>query len=176
MAQTITGKLAITYTVNESFVYGAVPSSGYPAGNQIAPSQSYSTGASATANAINLHFEAASTPVTLTSGSSQTYTLSSLTDGLNRNFSMAGGVRLLVIQVTSRTAGDHLTFAPGVTHGWTALVSGTSPVITIWDFFAVGVGNTDKYAITASSNDQFTIHNAGSNSITFSIGIAGCDS
>ena len=26
MAQAITGKLAITYTVNESFSYGAVPS------------------------------------------------------------------------------------------------------------------------------------------------------
>ena len=144
--------------------------------NPIAPSQSYSTGASAVASAINLHFEAASTPVTLASSASVTYTLSSLTDLLGRNFSMAGGVRLLVIQVTSRTAGDHLTLKPGATHGWTALVTGTTPVITIWDFFAVGVGNTDKYAITAGSNDQFTITNAGSNSITFSIGIAGCDS
>lgn len=176
MSQNITGSLAITYTVNESFAYGAVPPTGYPAVNSIAPSQSYSTGISSTGSAIDLHFEQATTPVTLTSGSSQTYTLSSLTDGLSRNFSMAGGVHILVIAVTSRTAGDYLTFAPGVTHGWTALISGTSPVLKIYDLFAVSVAQTDGYAITAGSNDQFTIHNAGANSITFKIGIAGCDS
>jgi hypothetical protein len=176
MAQAITGKLAITYTVYESFVYGAVPSSGFPATNSIAPSQTYSTGISSTGSAIDLHFEKSNTPVTLAASASITYTLSSLTDDLGRNFSMAGGVHILVIAVTSRTAGDHLTLTPGATHGWTALVSGTSPVIKIWDLFAVSVAQTDGYAISAGSNDQFTITNAGSNSITFNIGIAGCDS
>ncbi len=176
MAQAITGKLQITYTVYESFQYGAVPPSGFPANNSIAPSQNYSTGISSTGSAIDLHFEKATTPVTLASAGTVTYTLSSLTDDLGRNFSMAGGVHILVIAVSARTAGDHLTLTPGATHGWTALVAGTSPSIKIWDLFAVSVAQTDGYAVSAGSNDQFTITNAGSNPITYSIGIAGCDS
>lgn len=174
--QTITGRVQVSWTMYETLAYGAVPSSNAPATGTITDTISYSNGTSGTAASINLHFEDATTPITLTSGSNQTFTLSNLTDGLNRNFSMAGGVRTLIIYVTSRTAGDYLTFAPGASDGWTALVSGTTPLIKIWDLFCVGVAQTDVYAITAGSNDQFTIHNAGANPITFQIGIGGCNS
>jgi hypothetical protein len=173
--QLVTGRLNVSYSVTETLAYGAAGASNFAQGT-INPIISYNNGASAVAASINLHYEEYTNPITLTAASSQTFTLSSLTDDLGRNFSMAGGVRMLIVYVITRTAGDWLTLKPGATHGWTALVAGTTPDIVIWDFLAVGVGQTDGYAVTAGSNDQFTITNAGSHSITFGIGIGGCAS
>lgn len=176
MAQTITGGLTIGYNVKETIAYGATPLTGYPANNQISGSASYANGNSGVPAGINLHLEDATVPIVLAASASQTFTLSALTDALGRTFAMDGGVRMLFIWVVTRTAGDFLTLKPGATHGWTALLAGTTPTIKIYDLFAVGVLQSDVYAVSSGSNDQFTITNGGSNSITFQIGIGGCDS
>lgn len=173
--QIVSANAGFTFTPTESLNFGALSASSFPAQGAISPTIPYQTGPSATAQAINLHLEEALNPITLAPSASQTFTLSSLTDDIGRNFSMAGGVRIFVIQVVTRAAGDHLTVAPGATHGWTSFL-GTGSAMKIYDIFMTAVAQTDVYAITAGSNDQITITNSGSNNITFKIGFAGCAS
>ena len=174
--QVCTAALVPTLTVSEQLSYGALTSSSAPATGQINPSIAYVNGASGTTNGINLHIEESANPITLTPSSSVTLTLSSLTDDLGRNFSMAGGVTYFYINITSRQAGDYLTIAPGATHGWTGFLSGTSPSIKFYRIFLIACDLTDHFPITAGSNDQITITNGGSHNITFAYGIAGCNS
>jgi hypothetical protein len=173
--QQATARLNVNYNVIETLAYGAAGATNF-AQNIINPVYSYITGDAAAGPSINLHFEKYTNPITLAAGGSQSFTLSSLTDDLDRNFSMAGGVRLLIITAITRTAGDFLTFTPASAAGWTGFLSGTGASIKIYDVIAVGVSQTDVYPITAGSNDTFTITNGGSHPITFGIGIGGCNS
>ncbi len=78
---------------------------------------------------------------------------------------------MLLILILSRTAGDKLTAGPGVTHGWTAWIpSGVTP---IWRWNGFCVDKTDSLAVSAGSNDQLTISNAGSGPITYVFAVAG---
>jgi hypothetical protein len=176
MAQVCYGALAYNLQISEALSFGALGTNSAAATGQINPTLAYVTGASGTSMGINLHFEKSANPVTLASSATVTYTLSSLTDDLGRNFSMAGGVTYLVIYITSRTAGDYLTLTPGATHGWTGALSGTTPSIKIFKLLLIACDLTDHFPIAAGSNDQITITNGGANSITFQIGLAGCAS
>lgn len=170
-AQVVTAKFSGNITVAETLsnmLESVVPST------QLLPSISYVNGVSSTSLAINQIFLKGATPVTLAAGASTTYTLTSLTDDLGRSLSMAGGVRYLIIYVTSRTAGDYLTVGAAATNPWTSIFSGTTPALKVFTLAILGVDSTDKYAVTAGSNEQLKIINSGSNSITFKIGILGC--
>ena len=175
-AQVCSGTLGFNLSINENLSFGALGANSAPAAGQINPLLTFGNGASGTATAINLHIEEATNSITLTPSSTVTLTLSSLTDDLGRNFSMAGGVRYLVLYVTARQAGDYLTITPGASHGWTGFLSGTTPSIKVFKLFLLAVDLTDVYAITAGSNDQVTITNGGSHNITFQYGLGGCNS
>lgn len=137
----------------------------------INPSASYVTGNSANSTAVNQWW---SEPITLASGANSIYTLTAMTDNLGRAVSFAGGVRLWGLVVTSRNAGDYLTIGAAASNPWTSPFSGTTPAIKVYDFFAMGVENTDKYAVANGSNEQVKVVNSGSNSISFQFTFVGC--
>jgi hypothetical protein len=173
MAQTLTGQIYLTLSTTETLIYG--PQSLAALGT-FTVNTTFANGTSATAAAINNQYvEGANNQRTLAAGASVTLTLSALVDQLGRTVSMAGGVRALAIIVTSRTAGDFLTVGAAATNPWTALFSGTTPALKVWDLLVLSVYNTaDKYAVTAASSEQLKITNSGSNPITFEIAILGC--
>lgn len=140
------------------------------------PAWSFVNGAAAVANGINQWFQPSLGTVTLAGSASATYTLTALTDALGRSLTMAGGVRAWGILVTSRTAGDYLTVGAAGTNPWVSFMGGTTPTLKVWDFHFMGVKGTDKYVVTASSNEQLKITNSGSNPITFYLIVLGCES
>lgn len=171
----VTASLKTTFTIAESLSIG--PTSPSILEVPLITTQSYVAGAVATSDGINAWWTKAGTlAVTLAAGASVTYTLTSLTDALARATTFVSGIKCLYIKVTSRTAGDYLTVGQAATNPWTALFVGTTPGIKVYKFFAIGTDLTDKYAVTAASNEQLKITNSGSNSITFEIGIVGCSS
>lgn len=110
--------------------------------------------------------------VVLAASASNTYTLSALTDDLGRAIVFVK-VRKFRVTITTIVDGDFLTIAPGVTHGWTGFLSGTSPVITTSGEFLMATLASAGYPVVATTTDQVTIHNGGSNSITYTISITG---
>lgn len=173
-AQTLTGGIGRTASlleIDETLTPGVTAAT---IANYFTPTADYVGGNSATALAINQWFMPASSPITLASSASVTYTLTSLTDNLGRSISFAGGVRAWGIYVTSRTAGDYLTVGNAASNPWTAFLGGTTPTFKVYDVFFVGVKSTDKYAVTAASNEQIKVTNSGSNSMTFQFIMAGC--
>jgi hypothetical protein len=173
MAQTLTarttGGIQVTETLTTNF--------GSTVSDYTLPlSISYVSGNSANSLAINASFIHGTNTVTLATGANATYTLTSLTDDAGRSVTMAGGVRMLVLYVTSRSAGDYLTVGAAGTNPWTSPFSGTTPALKVYDLLVLGVGSTDKYTVAAGSNEQLKITNSGSNSITFKVGILGCAS
>ena len=105
---------------------------------------------------------------------SVTYTLTSLTDDIARTVTLAGGVRLVLLSVTSRTAGDYLTVGAAASNPWTSPFAGTTPALKVFDLLVLGIGSTDKYAVANGSNEQLKIVNSGSNPITFKLALLGC--
>lgn len=174
MAMTVNAKLSANWTIDETLpILGSAQQVEGVSGltDQFVP------GTSGTANAVDGYFaKLAVNAVTLTAGASVTYTLTALVDPMGRTVTFAGGVRGFWIRVLTRTAGDFLTVGAAATNPWTAMFAGTTPAIKVFKFFCVEVDLTDKYAVTAASNEQLKIVNSGSNSITFELGLVGCSS
>lgn len=135
------------------------------------PTPSYSLATGTGAGQVDLHWEkSTATAVTLASSASVTYTLSALTDDAGRSVPFVK-IKKVLIFLTTRTTGDYLTVAPGGTHGWTQL--GT---FTVWDLYLNVNNSTAGWPVVASTTDQITVTNSGSNSITFQIAISGTHS
>lgn len=173
MAQTLTASFGNGLRVSETFNTGPASS---VADSSIVPGITFVAGNAAAALGINASFLKCVNSVTLNSGASVTYTLTNMTDDTARTISMAGGVRFVMIAVTSRTAGDYLTVGQAATNPWTSPFVGTTPGLKVWDLAVLGVGSTDKYAVAAGSNEQLKITNSGSNPITFKPALLGCAS
>lgn len=171
-AQVLTGRFTSTINLNETLASGLSNSSSLPGTLSVA--FDYTNGNSATAGAINQEFCKGYTTVTLNSGATVTYTLTSLTDDAGRSKSFANGVRGVAIYVTSRSTGDYLNVGAAASNAWTGLVNSNTAVFRVYDFFATAIGNsTDKLAVTASSSEQLKIANAGNSAITFKLAVWG---
>lgn len=170
-AQTLVGKLVANLEVDETLPIGwstATPP------NYLNQTVNFVTGNSAVSLGINQWFTPASPPITLAASASVTYVMTSLTDGLGRSLSMAGGIRHLGLIVTSRTAGDYLTVGQAGTNPLTSMFVGTTPGIKVYDILILSVLGTDKYTVAGGSNEQLKITNSGSNPITFNFVTLGC--
>ena len=165
----LTAKFVPNLTIDEVLTYGLTSQTNEGNDSQAI---SYANGTSGTAQAIDLQFGKAS--IALAAGASITITLSSAVDDLGRTVNFAGGIRLFYLRVISRTAGDYLTVGQAASNPWTAMFTGTTPGLKVYDLAILGVSQTDKYAVTASSNDQIKITNSGSNPITFKVALLGC--
>lgn len=173
MAQTLSanigGRLEVAETLSTGFANGVLDTT-------LTPALAYVSGNSNTALALNASFIKGANTVTLNASANTTYTLTALTDDAGRSITLAGGVRVLVIHVTSRTAGDYLTVGAAGTNPWTSPFNGTAPALKVFDLLVLGVGSTDKYAVTINSNEQLKVTNSGSNPITFKLALLGCAS
>jgi hypothetical protein len=176
MAFTVVAKLESKWTIDETInLFGVTSASPLEATSLL--TENFVTGTSGTANAVDTYYVKAGTnAVTLASAATVTYVLSSLTDPLGRSVTFAGGVRGLWVKVTTRVAGDYLTIGAAGTNPWTALFAGTTPAIKVFKFLCIEADLTDKYTVTASSNEQLKFTNSGSNSLTFEFGLIGCSS
>ncbi len=171
MAQTLSASFGNGLDVAETFGTGFTSTIN---DTRLIPSIQYVSGNSAISLGIDASLVKGLSPVTLASGANSTYTLTGLTDDAGRSITMAGGVRFLLLYVTSRTAGDFLTVGNAGTNPWTSPFSGTTPALKVYDLLILGIGSTDKYTVAAGSNEQLKILNSGSNSITYKLGILGC--
>lgn len=172
----VTARITAACTIDETLnIFGATTSQPLEGVSSI--TENFVAGTSATANAVNQYYTKAGTlAVTLASGATVTYTLTALTDALGRATTFAGGVRGFWIKVTARTAGDFLTVGAAGTNPWVSMFAGTTPALKVFKYFCIEADLTDKYAVTASSNEQLKITNSGSNSMTFELGLIGCSS
>lgn len=176
MPFTVVAKLESKWTVDETIsLFGSTSTQPLEGISQL--TEQFVTGTSGTANAINNYYiKSGTNAVTLAASGTATYVLTSLTDPLGRAVTFAGGVRGMWVLVTTRVAGDFLTIGAAGTNPWTSLFAGTTPAIKVFKFFCVEVDLADKYAVTASSNEQLKFTNSGSNSLTFEFGLIGCSS
>lgn len=176
MPFTVVAKLQSNWTVDETIsLFGTTNTTPLEGTSQL--TEQFVTGTSGTANAINNYYiKSGTNAVTLASGATATYILTSLTDPLGRAVTFAGGVRGMWVTVTTRVAGDFLTIGAAGTNPWTSLFAGTTPAIKVFKYFCIEADLTDKYAVTASSNEQLKFTNSGSNSLTFEFGLIGCSS
>lgn len=174
MSLSNTHNFQVNFNNAESIVLGAFSGS---VQDNIAASLAFANGTGAAQ--VNQHCEKLS--VTLAAGAGVTYTLSALTDSIGRTIPLAH-LQTLMIQVTSRTAGDFLVVgdpAASLTHPFSAIFDGATPAtnaLKVYDIFAIGVGNTvDGYAVGSGATDQLLVKNGGANPITFTVGFAGRD-
>lgn len=176
MPFTVVAKLESKWTIDETInLFGVTSSTPLEATSQL--TENWVTGTSGTPNAVDTYYVKAGTnAVTLAGSGTATYVLTALTDPLGRPVTFAGGVRGLWVKVTTRVAGDYLTIGAAGTNPWTSMLGGTTPTIKVFKFFCVEVDLADKYAVTASSNEQLKFTNSGSNSLTFEFGLIGCSS
>lgn len=171
MGLNIATGLSIGLTVVEQLTLGFVTT---PIQDQVLPVFNLTPGVGANQN--DLHYEDVAR--VLAAGSTQTYTLSALTDVQGRTIALVK-VRIFMIQVTARTAGDFLTVGdPGGvgTHVWTAIVGGSTQSFKVFDMELKVAVNTDGFAVTSGSNDQIRVTNSGSNPITFNFAVVGTSS
>ncbi len=171
MAQTLAANLKASLEVSETFSTNLASTQSDATS---APTIQYVSGNSAVSLGLNADFIKGVNPVTLNGSASVTYTLTALTDDATRAITLAGGVRVLYLSVTSRTAGDFLTVGAAASNPWTSIFAGTTPALKVFDLLVLGVGSTDKYAVTNASNEQLKIINSGSNPITFKLALLGC--
>lgn len=160
----ITGSVSVGFTGNDPLVLGSQLINANPS---LQSALTFVNGLVAVADALDLWYLDAGplgTGRVLAPSATHTYVLSAIVDTALRSIpfvDIKGGITA----VLSRTAGDHLTWGPGVTHGWVARVaSGTIPIY-LWDGFMID--KTDSLAVSSGSTDQVTITNAGSNPITY---------
>jgi len=167
---TVTGKLDLNYTLNEPLVLSTQTFNATPSCLQ---SYSFVNGLVAIANGLDLHFEDMG-PLgvgrTLVASANLTYTLSGLLDTLPRTIAFTK-IRIVILKIISRTAGDYLTFGPGASNGWTALVA--SGTMRCYGLFVHVVDSTDSLAVASGSNDTFKITNAGTGPITYGLYLGG---
>lgn len=167
----ITQNFSLIDELTENLNYGLIVT---PAQERQTSTYSWQNGTAA--SQVDLHWElAGSTAVTLTAGTSATYTLSALTDAIGRTVAFVR-IRKLVIRITSKTDGDatYLTIGGAASHDWTAIVSATGHTLPCRDALVMIAGDTTGLAVTASSSDQLKVKNDSSHSITFEISISGC--
>lgn len=161
----IYGTLSVAWGGNDSLVLAGQTMNATP---RVDDQYKFVNGLVGTADAIDVHYEDVGR--TLATGASHVYTLSHLIDTLPRDLLFID-IKALIIVVTARTAGDKLTAGPNSSNGWTRwIASGTIPIYR-WAGFCID--KTDSLAVTAGSNDQFKITNAGSNDITYDFFCAG---
>lgn len=112
--------------------------------------------------------------VPLAAGASVTYTLSALTDDLNRNQSMAR-VRAWGVDGRANPEANALRVASGATNGWTAPFDGAAGKIIVkgGGFFVEAAPGTTGLPATAGASDQLTITNTGGSAATFDLAIVG---
>lgn len=170
----VTAKSVSKLTLDEAVAFGFTTTSTVLEG-VLASSINFVAGNSAVSNGVEAYWTKSGTlAVTLAASGTVTYTLTALTDALSRTVTFAGGVRVFWVQVTSRTAGDFLTMGQAGTAPWTSMFVGTTPGIKIYKKLQIEVDLTDKYAVTAASNEQLKFTNSGTHPLTFEIGMAGC--
>jgi hypothetical protein len=176
MPMIVVAKLDSRWTVDETIsLFGETNASPLEGTNQV--TEQYVTGTSGTANAINNYFiKAGTNSVTLAASGTVTYVLTSLTDPLGRAVTFAGGVRGMWYKATTRVAGDFVTMGAAGTAPWTSLFGGTTPTLKLFKYFCIEADLTDKYVVTAASNEQLKFTNSGTNSLTFEFGLIGCSS
>lgn len=176
MPFTVVAKLQSVWTIDETInLFGVTSSTPLEATSQL--TEQYVTGTSGTANAIDEYYiKAGSNAVTLAASGTVTYVLTSLTDPLTRAVTFAGGVRGFWYRATTRVAGDYVTMGAAGTNPWTSMFGGTTPTLKLFKYFCIEADLTDKYTVTASSNEQLKFTNSGSNSLTFEFGLIGCSS
>lgn len=169
-AKTVTASLVTKLTINETLSTGL---SSRIFSTDLLSDLEWVSGNTAVANGLNEIYCKAVSTVTLNSGANTTYTLTNITDDGGRAVAFANGVRGLLIQVTSRSAGDYLNVGAAASNAWTGLVNSNTAVMKVYDFAAFGVLSTDKYAVANGSSEQVKITNAGSNAITFKLAVLG---
>jgi hypothetical protein len=176
MPFTVVAKLESKWSVDETIsLFGSTGTQPLEGISQL--TEQFVTGTSGTANAIDEYYiKAGTNAVTLAASGTATYILTSLTDPLSRAVTFAGGVRGFWYRATTRVAGDYVTIGAAGTNPWTSMFGGTTPTIKVFKYFCVEADLTDKYTVTASSNEQLKFTNSGSNSLTFEFGLIGCSS
>jgi hypothetical protein len=167
MSMNLATSLQVALSLVETLTVGLTSA---PITDSVSPTYTLTAGTATGQN--DLHWEQPAT--TLAAGASQTFVLSGLTDLLGRTVAFAK-VRIFLIQITSRTAGDYLTLdvSSGVTHPVTSILGGTNPTEKVYDLCLKVAVQTDGFAIAIGSADQIKITNSGSNPITFVVALAG---
>jgi hypothetical protein len=167
----ITGSFSFAFVGNESLLLDSQNLQANPA---LLENYSFVNGLIAVPDACDLHlgdFGPTGTGRVLAPSASVTYVLSAALDRLSRTIPFLH-IKVLVIDIVSRTAGDHIVWGPGVTNGWTGLLaSGTMPV---WRLMVHVIDKVDSIPVTSGSNDQLTLSNAGSNPMTYKLLLLGC--
>jgi hypothetical protein len=162
----ITGSVSLSFIGNDPVLLGSQLLSASP---QLQSALTFVNGLVAVSNATDAWFLDAGPPPgtgrVLAPSATHTYVLGSIIDTALRSIPFVD-IKGCITAVLSRTAGDHLTWGPGATHGWTARVAATTTIpIFLWDGFMID--KTDSLAVTSGSNEQVVITNTGSNPITF---------
>jgi hypothetical protein len=161
----ITGSVSLSFFGNDPVLLGSQLLSANP---QLQSALTFVNGLVAISNATDAWFLDAGplgTGRVLAPSAAHTYVLSAIVDTALRSIPFVD-IKGAITVVLNRTAGDHLTGGPGVTHGWVARVAtGTTIPIFLWDGFMID--KTDSLEVSAGSTDQWTITNMGSNPITY---------
>lgn len=162
----IVGNVGMSLGVTE------VLSAGLQAGG-LALAQSFAKGFSAgtLAGQCDLYWSKSST---LLNSTSETWTLSALTDALGRAVVFAR-VRAILIIPQSIVEGDDLTIGGAALHEWTALMGAagaTFPVKSLGAYFGIAM-NTTGYIVGIGTSDQLKVNNLSTHSITYQIGLIG---
>lgn len=167
LAQQINASVQSNFTIIESLAYGAAAAN---VPTTLIPVYSFTNGNGT--SAPNLADDFFVHTYTLAASASVTLTLSALTDDLGRAVAFAK-VAALLIQTTTRTAGDYLTVGNAALHPWLAFLGGTTPTFRVYALDLQVVDNIDGFAVGADTSDQLLITNSGANSITFKVALFG---
>jgi hypothetical protein len=170
-SQSVVASMSVKLNITETLSTGLAS---VAASSDLVPAFSWVAGNTATANGVSQYFANSTNTITLNSGANTTLTLTALTDASGSSRTLVNGVRGFMIYVTSRSAGDFLTVGNSSANSWTGFVSVNTATFRVYDFHASAVMNTDKLAVSSTSN-QLRITNAGSNAITFKVALWGND-
>jgi hypothetical protein len=112
---------------------------------------------------------------TVAASSSTTITVSALTDDLGRAVPFVR-VKYLQIESDATTTGDDLVVGAAASHPWIEIVGGSGQTFPVkpYGFEAKAAFGAVGYPVTPGSSDQLKFANAGANSITFRVTLAGC--
>jgi hypothetical protein len=169
----VSENIIINDRVTEQLTYGSATTSASSNPSPL-PNYTFQNGTSTggtVAGLIDLWWEKANATVyTLAASATMTITWSALTDDEGRTVAYHR-LRKLHVMVTSKNfaSNDHLTFAPGATHGLAALKS-----FDVWDSHHAVFNGPAGLPIVASTTDQTDITNNGASSMTFAVFSSGC--
>ena len=167
MSLTVSGKVNVTVTADETFTLGLASQN---VETQIKPAFTFSNGTGL--NAINEYF---SNSYTLNSGNSHatTLTLSALTDGAGRSIAFTK-IRVLAVYLTTTTAGFTLTVGDAALHAWQGPLDDATAtyVVNPGGLWLAVAPDAAGYAVTSGTSDQLKFA-SGSNDVTFQVFILG---